>query len=261
MKGIPVLVLSLVLSCVALEAQGASYLFGLTEREIDDVMQYYHPRGDYDRDEVLRSMSAPFDCRPFGDLCREVGDRFAEQIVETAWTYGRRFEPAETIDRIVQHDFEALSRRWFESNYPNGLREDDPYFGVPRAAGSSCDDTVSATVGDFRVVHKSRRFTTIFLRAFGRIKVEHFKRNLLGNFEQRKADRLEVEGTVTFLQANFEPFNVPLFDSKEDVKEVADTRGFGLIGLFRVPFVEGCGGVPNSGLFACSCSGTPTFVP
>ena len=38
---------------------------------------------------------------------------------------------------------------------------------------------------------------------------------------------------MTFIQANFEPLFFPPFDSNEDEKQVADTQGFGLVGLFR----------------------------
>ena len=240
----------------AFEARAASYLFGLTEREIDEVMQHYDPKGELDRDEVLRAMSEPFDCRHFGDLCQEVGERYASQIVETAWKHGRIFAPIESIDRAVQYDLDTLSRRWFESNYPDGVPDRDPYFGEAASSGA-CVKTSTVTEGNFRVVHSSRRFITILFTAFARIKVEHFKKNLLGKWKPEPADRLEVEGEATFIQANFETFFFPLFDSKENVKQVADTQAFGIVGLFRVPFVEGCGGIPNPALFTCSCNGTP----
>ena len=256
MKAIRVLVLTLVF--LAIPAKAESYLFGLTSREIETVMDHYKPRG-YDLDETLRQMSAPFDCRYFDDLCREVGERNAEQMVKTVWTYGRQFQPAETIARVFVEDLESLHVRWVESQYPNGIPERDPYWGIAAAAaGGACDDTVSATSndGDEKIVHKSRKFNTFISAAFATITVEHFEKNVFGNFKRRPADTLEVQGTCGFVQANFEEtFTFDLFKTKDDVKEVSATRAFGILGLFRVKFVEGCGGVPGTELFACSCLG------
>ena len=185
---------------VAAEAQASSYLFRLTEEEIDSAMSYYYPKG-YDRELVLRQMSEPFDCGNFGDLCELVGEDYAVQVVEGAWAHARKRYAIETIDRYTQQQIENLSRRWFDRLYPDGVDDRDPYWGVP-AAVQVCDPTVSATSGDFRVRHASRR-GSIGILAFGRVSVEHFKRSL-GIFWRTRAD-LEVEGTVFVEFEGFDP--------------------------------------------------------
>jgi len=231
----------------------ASYLFGLTDKEIDEVMTYYYPRG-YDRDAALRQMSEPFDCRNFGDLCTTVGERYAVRIVEDAWTSARKRFPIEMIDRDVQHDLDYYEQLWFDGQYPQGVPAKDAYF-VGYASANGCTGTGFTDSGDFRVVHTSARHT-LALIAWGRVKVEHFKRNILGNFDLRRADTLQVQGTVFFDDGSpFSPFSLEAFDQKEDVKRVAAGRTFGGITIVRVPFVEGCGGVPGTALQACSCSG------
>ncbi len=245
-----------VFALVAVEARAASYLFRLSEQEIEDVMDHYYPRG-YDRDVVLRQMSEPFDCGNFGDLCESVGEDYAVRLVENGWARARKGYPIETIDRAVQQQHEDFSRRWFERVYPDGVPERDAYWGVT-AAAPACDKTVSATSGNFRIIHTSRRFT-IGVFAYGRVKVEHFKKNIFGNFKPERAD-LEVEGTVFTKFIGFDPVPFDIADSKDDAKSVAATHGAGGITIVSVPFVEGCGGVQNNfALRACSCSGTLPF--
>ena len=250
--GIRSIALAVVLTLAAGAAQ-ASYLFGLSEREIDDVMSRYYP-GGYDRAAALEQMSAPFNCKNSGDLCTEVGERNALRILEKAWNSARKGYPIEMIDRAAEHDLEYYATLWFDSRYPQGVPEKDPYF-VGYASTNGCTGTGFTDSGDFRVVHTSSRHTLVLL-AWGRVKVEHFKRNILGNFDLRKADRLRVEGTIFFDEGSpLGPFSVDVADDKEDVKRVAASQPHGGITIVRVPFVEGCGGVPGTALQACSCLG------
>jgi len=108
------------------------------------------------------------------------------------------------------------------------------------------------------IVHTSRRFT-IGLAAWGRVKVEHFKKNIFGNFKPERAD-LEVEGTVFVKFIGFDPVPFDVADSKDDVKSVAAAHGDGGITVVGIRFVEGCGGVQNNiALRACSCVGIRPF--
>ena len=240
----------------AAEAHAADYLFRLTAQEIDETMEHYYPRG-YDRELVHRQMSAPFDCRNFGDLCDEVGDEYAYQLVEGVWAHATKRYAIETIDRTTQRELENFARLWVDRLYPDGIGDKEPFWGVP-AALEICDPTVSATSGDFRVRHTSRRFSVGVL-AFGRVKVEHFKKNFWGNFRGERAD-LEVEGTVFVEFEGFEPVEFQIGDAKDDVKSVAATHGSGGMIVVSYPYVEGCGGVQNNGaLRACSCSGFEPF--
>jgi hypothetical protein len=245
------MVLVFLLTLGAVQAH-ASYLFGLTDKEIDEVMTYYYPRG-YDRDAALRQMSEPFDCKNFGDLCTEVGERYALRIVESGWLEARKRYPIEMIDRAAEHDLEYYGQLWFDSLYPQGVPAKDPYWVGD--GGTECTGTGFADSGDFRVVHTSRRHTLVVL-AWGRVKVEHFKRNLAGNYELKKADKLQVEGTIFFKATSApEPFSVDVGDEKEDAKRVAAFQPHGGVEIVSVPFVEGCGGVPGTLLWACSCIG------
>src|SRR5215203_4805685 len=127
---------------VAVEARaGSSYLFGATEEDIDATMRYYFPKG-YDRDAAFRQMSAPFDCRNFGDLCREVGEDYAYRMVEIVWQKAKRQTPLDMIARATEQQYDDLSLRRFESLYPEGVDDRDPYWGVVAAAGTPtpCED-------------------------------------------------------------------------------------------------------------------------
>lgn len=251
-RRVPSIVFAVLFAFVSVEAHAGSYLFRLTEAEIDDVMSHYYPRG-YDRDAVLRQMAEPFDCRQFGDLCDVVGEDSAYRLVEGAWARAARRAPIGMIDRALQQQVEDSSRRWLDRLYPNGVPEKDAYWGEPAAAGS-CVPTVSVAVGDFRVRHTSRRFSIGFF-AFGRVKVEHFKKNLAGDFKPERAD-LEVEGTVFVKFPFFDPVPFAVADSKDNAKSVAASHVDGGLTIVTIPFVEGCGGVQNNSLLrACSCVG------
>jgi hypothetical protein len=249
---------ALLFTLVAAEAHAASYLFGLTEREIDEILSHYYPKG-YDRDAVLRQMAEPFDCRNVGDLCREVGEEYAHRMLEAAWVRARRRAPLEMIDRAAQQQLEDLALRWFERNYPDGVPERDPYWGVFAATTpAACDDTVSATSGDFRVTHTSRRHS-LALYGWGRIKVEHFRRNIFGNFKPNRAGRLEVEGFVATTEEG-NTILVLLSETKDDARQVSAQASEGGLHLITIPYAEGNGGVTgNSALQAFSCSGVFPF--
>jgi hypothetical protein len=240
---------------VAVEARaGSSYLFGATAEDIDATMSYYFPRG-YDRDAAFRQMSAPFDCRNFGDLCREVGEDYAYRMVEIVWQKAKRQTPLDMIARATEQQYDDLSLRWFERLYPEGIDEHDPYWGV--FAASTGADTVSATSsnGQIRVTHKSRRHV-ILLVAWGRIQLEHRKKNVWGKFRLSKADRLEVSGDVLVAREGENLLFVLISDTKDDAVQVAASHAEPAISLSVIPLAEGCGTAVGSGIGeVCSQSG------
>lgn len=260
-RRIPSIVFAVLFALVAVEARAGDYLFRLSGQEIDDTMSHYYPKG-YDRDAVHRQLTAPFDCRNFGDLCREVGEDYAYRLVETVWARARRRMPIESIDRAARQELEAYTLRWFERLYPDGVPERDDYWGSPFAepgAPAACVDTAFRDSGDFRIVQTSRRIPVAPI-VWGRIKVEHFRKNLAGKYKRHDADLLEVEGRAFIQEPDFDPVETPLFNIREDAKQVGATAFETAIGLVRVPFVEGCGGDSNnSALFACTCSGEVPF--
>jgi hypothetical protein len=241
----------------AVEARaGSSYLFGATEEDIDATMRNYFPRG-YDRDAAFRQMSAPFDCRNFGDLCREVGDDYAYRMVETVWQKAKRQTPLDMIARATEQQYDDLSLRWFERLYPEGIDDRDPYWGVFAAGGQTIADTVSATSsnGQIRVTHKSRRHVILAV-AWGRIQLEHYKKNVWGKFRLSKADRVEVSGAVLVTRQDEIPTFVLISDTKDDEKQVAASHGEPAISLSVIPLAEGCGTAVGSGISEiCSSSG------
>ena len=258
-RRIPSIVFAVLFTLVAIDARASSYLFRLTEEEIDAVMSHYYPKG-YDRDLVLRQMAEPFDCGNFGDLCEEVGEDDAYRELEAAWSMARMQYPLESISRTVEGDLEDLRARWFARNYPDGVPDRDPYWEPMSAA--SCSKTATATSGDFRIVNKSRRYNYVF-SATGRVQVEHFKKNVFGNWKPEKADQLQVEGEVFVKFPGWSPFVFPVFAITYDAKTAVKghTVGFGIPSA-TVPYVEGCGGIsPISALYACTCNGTEPPIP
>src|SRR6185295_5851373 len=195
-----------------IEAKANSYLFRLTDTEINEVMNHYYPRG-YDREVVLRQMSEPFACENFGDLCREVGQDYAYRMVESTWKMARMRYPIEMILRAAEGDSENFRSRWIEETYPLGVPDKDPFWGEERAASpGSCTGSAFAESGDFRVLHSSIRHN-LGVATWGRSKVEHFKRKLNGKWKATKADHLEVEGTVIIKEAGFDPSVFSVSDS------------------------------------------------
>lgn len=248
---------------VAVEARaGSSYLFGATGEDIDATMRYYFPRG-YDRDAAFRQMSAPFDCRNFGDLCREVGEDYAYRMVEIMWQKARRQTPLDMIARATEQQYDDLRLRWFERLYPEGIDDRDSYWGVVAAAGTPtpCEDTVSATRSDgkTRVTHKSRRHVILAV-AWGRIQLEHYKKNGSGKFKLSKADRLETSGSVLVIDPDEIPLFVIISDTKDDAKQVAAAHAEPGGSLDKIRFAGGCGTATGSGIGEiCSCSGAVQF--
>jgi hypothetical protein len=248
----------ILLALGAVQAQaGSSYLFGATEEDIDTTMRHYFPKG-YDRDAAFRQMSAPFDCRNFGDLCREVGEDYAYRMVEIVWQKAKRQTPLDMIARATEQQYDDLSLRWFQRLYPDGIDDRDPYWGVFAAAGQTISDTVSATSSDgqIRITHKSRRHVILAV-AWGRIQLEHYKKNVWGKFRLSKADQLEVSGDVFVTREGEIPTFVLISDTKDDAKQVAAAHGEPAISLNVIPLAEGCGTAVGSGIAqVCSQSGS-----
>jgi hypothetical protein len=248
---------------VAVQAQaGNSYLFRATDEEIDAVMSHYFPKG-HDREAARQQLSAPFDCRNYGDLCREVGEESAYQMLRVVWEEAKRQTPIDMIARGAEQQFDDLALRWFERHYPDGVDGRDSYWGVLAAAGGTtpCDDSVSAQSndGEFRITHKSRRHK-ILLVAWGRIRLEHFRRNISGKYKPAKADRLQTTGTVIVDKLLQDPVGFPLSETMDDTKQVEAAHSALADSRDVIPFVEGCGSAAGSGIdTVCSCSGEIPF--
>jgi len=247
----------------AVQAQaGNSYLFRATDEEIDTVMTHYFPKG-YDREAARQQLSAPFDCRNYGDLCREVGEDSAYQMLRGVWEEAKQQTPIDMIARGAERQLDDLALRWFDRLYPDGVDARDSYWGVLADSGGTtpCEDTVTAQSndGEFRIVHKSRRHRILAI-AWGRIRLEHFRRNIFGNYKPAKADRLQTTGTVIVAKLLQDPVGFPISETQDDAKQVdaahpviADSRDV-------IPFVEGCGSADGSGIATvCSCSGQIPF--
>jgi len=182
-------------------------------------------------------------------------------MVESAWKKARMSYPIEMIFRAAENELEDFSLRWFEQTYPLGVEDKDPFWGERAASSPSCSEVAYAESGDLRIVQSSRRHSLI-VGAWGRVKVEHFKRNASGKWKPFKADHLEVQGNVFIKEVGFDPVEFAISDSKDDAKSVAQSHAHGGLTVVAVPFVEGCGGVgANSVLWACTCSGTPPSLP
>lgn len=225
-------------------------------------MSHYLPKG-YDREAVRQQMAAPFNCRNFGDLCREVGEDSAVQLLRGVWEEAKRQTPADMIARGVEQQLADLELRWFDRLYPNGVDARDSYWGVLAAAGGTtpCVETVSAESndGEFRIVHKSRRHVILML-AWGRIQLEHFRRNIAGKYKRAKADRLQTAGTVIIAKLLQDPVGLPISETKDDVKQVEVAKSTYADSYGVIPFVEGCGSADGSGIgTVCSCSGQIPF--
>lgn len=247
----------------AAQAQaGSSYLFRATDEEIDAVMSHYFPRG-YDRAAARQQLSAPFDCRHYGDLCREVGEDSAVEMLRTVWEEAKRQTPVDMIARGVEQQYNDLALRWFDRLYPDGVDARDSYWGVFAAAGGTtpCEDTVSAESndGEFRVVHKSRRHKILGL-AWGRIQLEHFRRKLSGKYRLAKADRLQTSGTVIVDKLLEDPVGFAISETEDDARQVEVAKSALADSDDVIPFVEGCGTAVGSGIgTVCSCSGEIPF--
>ena len=247
----------------AVQAQaGNSYLFRATDEEIDAVMSHYFPKG-YDREAARLQLSAPFNCRNYGDLCRDVGEESASQMLRVVWEEAKRQTPIDMIARGAEQQFDDLAQRWFERLYPDGVDGRDSYWGVLAASGgpTPCVDTVSAESndGEFRIVHKSRRHKILAV-AWGRIRLEHFRRNSSGKYKPAKADRLQTSGTVIVDKLLEDPVGFPISETKDDTRQVDAAHPATADSPDVIPFVEGCGSAAGSGIATvCSCSGTIPF--
>ena len=247
----------------AVQAQaGNSYLFKATDEEIDGVMSHYFPKG-YDREAARQELSAPFNCRNYGDLCREVGEDSAVQMLKAVWEEGKLQTPIDMIARGAEQQLDDLALRWFERLYPDGVDARDSYWGVFAASDGTtpCAETVSAesSDGEFRITHKSRRHR-ILMVAWGRIRLEHFRRNVFGKYKPAKADRLETSGTVIVAKLLQDPVAFQISETKDDTKQVDAAHSATADSRDVIPFVEGCGSADSSGIgTVCSCSGAIPF--
>ena len=110
-----------------------------------------------------------------------------------------------------------------------------------------------------RVIHKSRRHVILAV-VWGRIQLEHYKKNVWGKFRLSKADRLETSGSVLVIDPDEIPLFVIISDTKYDARQVAAAHGEPGVSLDKIRFAGGCGTAAGSGIGEiCSCSGAVQF--
>lgn len=238
-------------------AQDTEYLFGLSDKEILEVMDRYAGAGEYDETQVLEEMRAPFDCRRAGDLCSDLGTEGAYSLLSSLWSMALEGLDLERISAVGERLLGNLSDRYFEVTYPGGIDPLDPFLGLPGGEKECTERVVFVEDGrGFGLQQKSGRVPAVFV-AGGYNNVTFFELNGNGDWVRRRTDSLTEEGTV-FLTGPLGPEAFPRVKTETNSRHVGVRFYSGSIVPFTFtdPHAEGCGSSTGlSSLSACSCTG------
>ena len=235
-------------------AQETEYLFGLSEKEILEVMDRYAGAGQYDEKQALEEMRSPFDCRRAGDLCTDLGTEGAYSFIASAWSMALEGYDLERIGAVGERLLSSLSDRYLDVTYPDGIDPLDPFLGLP-ADEKECSERVVFVdhPAGFRLRQRSGKLFLLFAIG-GYNDVTFFRKNARGKFEKTRTETL-TEDARGFVLGPLGPEVLPTFKVKQNDRNVTTTF-FASVGAFTNPHAEGCGSSTGLAfLSACSCTG------
>lgn len=130
----------------------SEFLFDLTRQEIVNIVEFYAD-GPVD-DQVLRiamgQMRAPFVPGRFGDLNTLVGPDNTYCIIGILIALMRDGVPEQELLPEMMQRIRAAEEAWFQQSYPEGVPEDDPFWGIE--GGQDCEGSVVyVESGDYRL--------------------------------------------------------------------------------------------------------------
>lgn len=155
--------MSLFLLSLFIPTAHASNLCGLTQADVDDVIDYYNMTTSYQA--VSPYIAAPFNCSLYGDLCEDMGAARAQAWVCNRWADLLDHVYPSTVAVNAFGDLEAKSTAYVVATYPNGIPDNATYWS--RSSGSGCARKEVATSGNARVVTRSFYTYTGVFEAIG----------------------------------------------------------------------------------------------
>jgi hypothetical protein len=185
-------------------AQGR-YLFGLTEAQILDTVKFYND--EFDAQQVLSSMRAPFDSTKVGSLGEKMGPDEAYQLVESIWQMALRRVPSEEITGFLEKQVGEAANSPYPSDIPADLSS-DRILAVPAAPppGVICPIvTAIDAAGNYQITVSACVSPFTFLGfSLMRAKVGMYVSELTGAIPPPlyAADDLTVAGAFTVKRSN-----------------------------------------------------------
>ena len=134
------------------EPHADDYLFGLTREKIEEMAEFYahQPAGELNLDHVFDQLRAPFDPTRYGDLLEEVGPAATFEIIEQVVSLALQRVPEPILLERVEQLAAIAEAEWFQFRFPNGVPDDDPYWGDMGGQGF-CSRTAFVSGGDRRL--------------------------------------------------------------------------------------------------------------
>ena len=253
------LVGGLAIAAAPAHAASEEYLFDLSADEILRLMEEYMGETGYDRGEILARMTAPFDCRHFENLCLEVGREYAYQVLEQIWMQGRRGVDGKVIAAEVEALLPRLAASYVEVQFPDGIEDRAPYFGV-QASLEGQDECSNSVVykssGSFRLRQSAHNIDAALVWS-QYSQAAFFKKNVWGNYNLEKADRMRVDARF-FVTGLIAPEVLDRSKEQTNTKRVTITvfPAFDIGNAISNLHTEGCGKATDQVVLeACACTG------
>ena len=116
----------------------ASYLYGLSQGDMNDIGEYYDL--DPSAQDVMEAMlTSPFNCGHFGDLCDMVGPTRANPAIALVYELALAETAISSLVATVDADVDEKEDDWLEEIYPEGIPEDDPFWDFGSSSAQTCN--------------------------------------------------------------------------------------------------------------------------
>jgi hypothetical protein len=233
------------LATSAAAADRGTYLFGLTEAEIREAVSRYAPQAD--PEEALKRLSAPFDCRNFDDLCDDVGEDAAPELLEGAFGLARRQVTPEDLESLLELKLERARIDRSKQRGP-ALEVGEVRLAASTVAFTGCGgvpNIATDTNGNFSL-RVQAGVTNLVIYVSTWTSAKHFHNGVL------EATDLCVSG-IGFAQSQIDGswFSVPYGPKCKDRKKVTANANWFNLGALTNFHSEGCG--QGNNMYACAC--------
>ena len=242
----------LVMLLAGATAQAGDLLCGLSEADVQDVIDHYNMAGTVQ--DYTPYLAVPFDCGVYGDLCEDLGAARAEQFVCARWEDGLAHLAPEMIDAAAESDYEFYFDAWEAERFPDGIPANDPWFGVAASATCSKTETAASPSGTKKVTVRARTLAT---GIYNQIKVYTiaYEKSGSGGFRRDSTGSVGIDGYFYSTDAygvcdQWDPALRTDTDGRVGVREW--TIGIG-VAIWPDENVEGAGFYYDAGLSATAC--------
>jgi hypothetical protein len=173
----------------------SEFLFGLTGQELVELVHFYAdgPVDDQVVRSAMRQMRTPFVPGRFGDLNTLVGPDNTYCIIGILIALMRDGVPEQELLPEMMQRIRAAEEDWFHESYPEGVPEDDPFWGTEGGADCEGSSVVYVESGDYRL-RVSARVLSLWVWPTTCVKARTYKRQLSGLYLPVAVNEICIDG-------------------------------------------------------------------